>query len=191
MPALEPATLAIPGAEEIPADAVFHPAVAGAMAAAEGGLTLSLAPAPPPLPSPEVMDVPPPARASVPSLLAAVPVPPPVEPAKPIVAPLPPFPAAVAAHSDDEDDVIVGDLTNENVAKEMSCFVAELQSTSRWVGPSTFLLLALLKRLRVRVWYGAACEDVFHMHSPCFSHLTTEFEGAPVEAIACRSSRDA
>ena len=108
---------------EIPA-----PTEAEAMAAAEGGLTLSCAPAPPPLPSPEVMDVPPPGRASVPSLCAAVPVPPPVELEKPMVAPLAPFPAAVAAHPDDEEDVIVGDLTNENVAKEMACFVDELQS---------------------------------------------------------------
>ena len=148
---------------EIPA-----PTTAGAMPGNEGGLTLSCAPAPPPLPSPEVMEIPPPGRASVPPLFAADPVPPSVELEKPMVGPLAPFPAAVAAQSDDEEDVIVGDLTNENVAKEMACFVAELQSARRWLGPSAFLLLALLKRLRVRVWYGGACEDVLHTHAPCF-----------------------
>ena len=114
MPALEPETLAIPGPEEIPADAV---AVAGAMAAAEGGLSL-FAPAPPPLLSAEVMHVPPPpGRASLPSLVAAPPAPPPLE--KPVVAPVVPVPAAVAAPPDDAEDVIVGDLTNDKVAKEM------------------------------------------------------------------------
>ena len=97
----------------------------------------------------------------------------------------------MAAHPDDGEDVIVGDLTNENVAKEMAGFIADLQKATRYVGISAFLLLALLKRIRVRVWCGRASQDVLHTHAPWTSHLTTEFEEAPVEAIACRFSVDA
>ena len=115
MPALEPATLAIPGAEEIPADAV---AVAGAMAAAEGGLSLAWPPAPPLVLSTEVMNVPPPpGRASLPSLVAAPPAPPPLE--QPVVAPVVPLPvpAAVAAPPDDTEDVIVYEASQSSQQK--------------------------------------------------------------------------
>ena len=72
------------------------------------------------------MDLPPPPiRAAVPSLVAAAPVPEPQE--KPVVAPVDPCLAAVAAgHSDEDEDVVVGDLTNDNVAKEMGAFIESI-----------------------------------------------------------------
>ena len=117
------------GAAEIPSDTVFL-SVSGIPdspstvvgATAEVGLSLVWALAPAPLHSAEVMDIAPPGRASVPSLVAAVPVPPPLE--KPVVSPVALFPVAVAAPPDDE--VIVGDLANEKVAREMASFIEDL-----------------------------------------------------------------
>ena len=112
MPALEPPNIF--WGTELPEEAEWTAWNCAAMAA-------------PPLVLPtEVTNVPPPpGRASIPSLVAAPPLPPPL--GNPVAAPVVPvpIPAAVAAPNDDTEDdkVIVGDLANEEVGKEMISFI--------------------------------------------------------------------
>ena len=56
---------------------------------------------------------------------------------------------------DDPDDVmVIGDLGNENLAKQMSASIEGLQVKYAYIGVSAFLLIALSRRMRLFVWFG-------------------------------------
>ena len=71
-----------------------------------------------------------------------------------------PATGAPAESAEGQEDVIVGELGNERLAREIQAFVDEMSAPRRYIGIASFLLLALLYKLRVRAWFGAAHEDI-------------------------------
>ena len=77
-------------------------------------------------------------------------------------------------------------LPSAKLAAEISKFVHELQKTQSYTGVAAFMVFALLKQLRVFVWYGRQREDIIAKYAPWASEQIST--AAPFEAIACRLS---
>ena len=90
---------------------------------------------------------------------------------------------------DDPDDVVViGELGNENLAKQLSAFIKGLQEKYAYIGVSAFLLLALSRRMRLYVWYGLQRVDIVQEYAAWAAEaITTE---TSIEAIGCIVSKD-
>ena len=86
--------------------------------------------------------------------------------------------------------MFVEELTNPEVAGQMKIFIKSLCTQKSFVGVSMFAVFAIMKRMRLRVWYGMQCEEVLQAYAP--SVLTTGriTASAALDAIACRISRD-
>ena len=77
-------------------------------------------------------------------------------------------------------------LPSATLAAEINRFVDDLQETGSYTGVAAFVVFALLKQLRVFVWYGSQREDIIAKYAPWAS---TQIPAAtPFEAIACRLS---
>ena len=77
-----------------------------------------------------------------------------------------------------------GMLPSATLAADINRFVDDLQETGSYTGVVAFMVFALLKQLRVFVWYGSQREDIIAKYAPWAS--TQIQAGAPFEAIACR-----
>ena len=86
-----------------------------------------------------------------------------------------------AGEADPEEPVM---LTSATLAAEINRFVDDLQETRRYTGVAAFMVFALLKQLRVFVWYGSQRQDIIAEYAPWAS--TQIQAAAPFEAIACR-----
>ena len=83
-----------------------------------------------------------------------------------------------------DEPVVTGELSNPVLAREVQTLFNELTTPTKYIGVFAFLLLALIKRLRVYVWYVDEREDLVAKYAPwALESLRTE---APFEAIACR-----
>ena len=88
-----------------------------------------------------------------------------------------------AGEADPEEAVM---LPSATLAAQIHSFVDDLQETWSYTGVSAFMVFALLKQLRVFVWYGSQREDIIAKYAPWAS---TQIPAAtPFEAIACRLS---
>ena len=63
-----------------------------------------------------------------------------------------------------------------------------MQANQAFVGVPIFAVFAIMRRVRVLVWYGLHCEDVLQSYAPFISESITA--SAPFEVIGCRISRD-
>ena len=84
----------------------------------------------------------------------------------------------------------MGDLIDPNVARAMGDLLGEMLQPRAYVGMGAFMFLALLKRVRVRVWIGQHDQDVLATSAPWANTLTAQFEEAPIDIIGCRFSKD-
>ena len=155
-----------------------------------------VAPPPAPLPAKAISFSPPERAALHTAWSAAAPLPPEAAPPPAKAAALPATgspsaskgPPAVAgeAHfaalqADPEEPVM---LPSATLAAEINRFVDDLQETWSYTGVVAFMVFALLKQLRVFVWYGSQREDIIARYAPWAS--TQILAAAPFEAIACR-----
>ena len=62
-----------------------------------------------------------------------------------------------AGEADPEEPVM---LPNATLAAEINRFVDDLQETGSYTGVAAFMVFALLKQLRVLVWYGTQREHI-------------------------------
>ena len=92
--------------------------------------------------------------------------------------------AVVEVLEEEEEPVIVGELSSPLVAGEITLFVEELRTAKAWVGLSAFLLFVLCRRLRVFVWYGTNRADIVENYAPWASEFISEELAS--EAIASR-----
>ena len=88
-----------------------------------------------------------------------------------------------AGEADPEKPVM---LPSATLASEINRFVDELQETGNYTGVAAFMVFALLKQLRVFVWYGRQREDIIAKYAPWANEQIST--AAPFEAIACRLS---
>ena len=86
-----------------------------------------------------------------------------------------------AGEADPKEPVM---LPSATLAAEINRFVDDLQETWSYTGVVAFMVFALLKQLRVFVWYGSQREDIIARYAPWAS--TQIQAAAPFEAIACR-----
>ena len=86
-----------------------------------------------------------------------------------------------AGEADPKEPVM---LPSATLAAELNRFVDDLQQTWSYTGVAAFMVFALLKQLRVFVWYGSQREDIIARYAPWAS--TQILAAAPFEAIACR-----
>ena len=86
-----------------------------------------------------------------------------------------------ALEADPEEPVM---LPNATLVAEINRFADDLQETGSYTGVAAFMVFALLKQLRVFVWYGSQREDIIAKYAPWGS--TQIPTAAPFEAIACR-----
>ena len=188
---------AVSGLVEPAVAGLVEPAVAGLVEPAVAGLDTPAAPsetagkyavAPPPAPLPKssaqlTEDAPPPERAALPSISSAAPLPPVVAPVvAPVVSAKEVVQKSAVVEPDDLDEaVVVHDLTNAEVAREMNAFLLELQADRKYVGLAVFVIFALRYRLRVQVWYGSRCEDVLAAYAPWANDAISD--KAPVQAV--------
>ena len=155
-----------------------------------------LAPATPPAAAPPATPpkpVPPPPRAALSIGAVAAPMPNiescggkgAKEPKFRLITKTAPSKPAVAG---EEPVVVVGDLRNPTVARDIARYVEELGTPCHYIGESALLLFALLKRMRVTVWHGTGRNELVARHAPwALPFMTAE---APFEVIACRSTAD-
>ena len=88
----------------------------------------------------------------------------------------------------EEPVVVVGDLRNPTVARDIAAYVQELGTPCNYIGDSALLLFALLKRMRVTVWHGTGRNELVERHAPwALPFMTAE---APFEVIACKATAD-
>ena len=125
--------------------------------------------APPPpavVPSPGGEGIPPPARAALEPVVgaapsASVPLPPvPVGPFS-VVAEIPDL-----ADDDNEDISVVAELSNTQVAAELSHFMEHLLTPRRQMGIAAFVLFSIVFMKRVRIWYADTSEDIVARYAP-------------------------
>ena len=91
---------------------------------------------------------------------------------------------------DDPDDaVVVGETNDADLAKQVAAFIEGLQGRYAYIGVSAFLLLALLRRLRLFVWYGLQRVDIVQEYAPWASEAITD--QTQFEAIGCVVGVDA
>ena len=104
--------------------------------------------------------------------------------------------AAVAAALDlsadrnAEDDVVVGVPDNAEVARAVADFMKGLHRARAFTGLSAFLLLALVKRVRLHVWLGANRYDLVTLHAPWASDFLAP-AGGQFDIIGCQYCVDA
>ena len=90
---------------------------------------------------------------------------------------------------DDLEDVVpVGEITNADLARQMAAFIEGLQQKFAYIGVSVFLLLALLRRIRLFVWYGLRRVDIVQEYAAWASDAITD--ETQFEAIGCILSAD-
>ena len=98
--------------------------------------------------------------------------------------------AAVAAALDlsadrnAEDDVVVGVPDNAEVARAVADFMKGLHRARAFTGLSAFLLLALVKRVRLHVWLGANRHDLVTLHAPWASDFLAPAGGSLISSVA-------
>ena len=97
--------------------------------------------------------------------------------------------AAVDSGSDVEACVRVDEVLCPVLRSDMQDFINGIQVSRSYSGVSALLLVALLYRVRVCVWYGIMREDVLEKYAPWVSGSITQ--EVAVEAVACSMTRDA
>ena len=145
--------------------------------------------APPPravVPLPGAVTIQPPARATLQPLVGA---------ATSSNCPLPQLqlaPLSVGAavpppaDEDNEDSSVVAELSNPQVAVELSYFLDQLLKPRRWVGIAAFVLFAIVFQKRVRIRYVDSPQDIVATYAPWAATYITEW--ATVNAVACKVS---
>ena len=151
-------------------------------------------PSPPKPPPPPVRPISPPRRAALLVGHAAAPCPPLLEQAKALAVPpkamvmAHPAAGAPAEGAEGEEEVIVGELVSEHLARTIHAFVDDVSAPRRYIGIAAILLFALLYKLRVRVWFGAVHEDVVDKYASWATAFITK--PASFEVIGCRITDD-
>ena len=85
--------------------------------------------------------------------------------------------------SDDEDILLVAELASPAVAEQMNTFLLLLQTDSKYVGISAFMIFALRYRLRVHAWFDLECRDLVAHFAPWATESITD---RPLfDAISC------
>jgi len=92
-------------------------------------------------------------------------------------------PGAMVMADDTDDVVVVGDDADTSVTEQLNAFIDGLKRRYAYTGVSAFVLLALMKRIRLFVWYGLERVDVVGAYAAWASDAIkaeTQFE-----AVGC------
>ena len=142
---------------------------------------------PPPLPPPLVL-IPPPKRAALPKGVAAAALPASEGQGFALES------DKTVRHRDSESDtmvmvetpddvLVVGELYNPILRGQLQLFICDIESESAYTGISMFLLMALMKRIKVFVWCGLQRRDILREFAPwALDAISAE---AQFEAIGC------
>jgi len=82
-----------------------------------------------------------------------------------------------------EDLVIVGEQHDAGLARQMNAFINDIQKPFAYTGISAFVIIALMKRMRVFMWIGLERTDIVECYAPWASGAMTS--EAQFEAIGC------
>ena len=82
-----------------------------------------------------------------------------------------------------DDVLVVGELYNPILRGQLQLFICDIESDSAYTGISMFLLMALMKRIKVFVWCGLQRRDILQEYAPwALDAISAE---AQFEAIGC------
>ena len=91
-------------------------------------------------------------------------------------------PGAMVMADDSDDVVLLGMQPNAELAEELKCIANEIQG-SCYIGISAFVLLALMKQIRLFVWLGLVRKDILKEYAPWASGAIKR--EALFDAIGC------
>ena len=73
---------------------------------------------------------------------------------------------AMVMAEDPDDLVIVGEQQDRELAKQLEYFRDQLQGESTYTGIYDLLVLALMRRMRVFMWWGLERKYITEEHAP-------------------------